>query len=317
MSFSFVQSLVKFDVPVPFQLTEKFRLERATQKQAQMIYTKLREIAQTLPFNTILGHYGHELEVISEGNAVRAKRTPLPEDKWLYWVVTFDGANTDEHELELALLLLNKEIHLGFQFVEVTPGSFGFYMNPTPIFTFFNDPERANEFPIVVTEQELAPIERYFTSIKIARDSSNSAHFALEMFNDVRSLPWSSRHKILAYFGIIESLLTHMPGDKEIGDSLTHQLKTKLPLLERFFPRELDFTAFGAKALNKNDKETIWKNLYKYRSFIAHGNRFEFEKSFASLKSPESVSEFLREVTKLVLVTALEQPEFLEDLKAV
>lgn len=152
----------------------------------------------------------------------------------------------------------------------------------------------------------------YFELIKNSAETKIPAHFALREFYDLNSLPHQSNHHILGCFAVIESLLTHNPNDKEIGDSLTHQLKTKLNLLESRFVRELDFSPFG-----KTSKEKVWSTLYKYRSYIAHGNRFDFDKDFATLKSRDVALGFLREVTKLVIISALKEPKFIEDLKAV
>jgi hypothetical protein len=133
------------------------------------------------------------------------------------------------------------------------------------------------------------------------------------------AVPDSSSLHILSCFGIIESLLTHNPGDREVGDSLTHQLETKLAFLEKMFCRPLDFSIFGKQFATADGKAKakIWKALYGYRSSIAHGDRFMFAEKFKTLGSPEAALSFLREVTKLVLIVGLEKPNFLEDLKAV
>jgi hypothetical protein len=61
-------------------------------------------------------------------------------------------------------------------------------------------------------------------------------HRAAQLFSDLRELHSSSTFIPLGLFAIIELLLTHNPGDKEIGDSLSHQIATKIPLVNNRLP---------------------------------------------------------------------------------
>jgi hypothetical protein len=144
---------------------------------------------------------------------------------------------------------------------------------------------------------------------------------ALRAFGDLRGLNPNSPFSILSCFAVLESLLTHEPDPKKIGEpSLTHQLKTKLTLVERMFERPLDYSAFIAKDAAEDEmkwKRKIWSRLYNYRSCVAHGASFDLAKLFGRLGTPEKALTFLREVTKLTLILALEKPQFIEDLKAV
>ena len=57
------------------------------------------------------------------------------------------------------------------------------------------------------------------------------------------------------------------------------------------------------------------KKLYGYRSALAHGTPADFKTKFQILKDPATVLNFLKEATKLTLLFAMKEPEFLADLK--
>ena len=114
---------------------------------------------------------------------------------------------------------------------------------------------------------------------------------------------------VVLLFSVIELLLAHNPQGGY--DSLTHQISTKLPLLQRRFKQPLDYSKFGA------DETKVWKTLYAYRSTIAHGGRVDFQKALKVLKGPYLVSAFLVDATRAVLRHALIEPDLVLDLRAV
>jgi hypothetical protein len=311
-SFIFVKSVVEFECQLPFQLTEKYVLKRASKEQVESIQAQLDAI-QGFMWARFFQSYRFDHIKVTEGGKNHLKRVPLREDNWRFWVLEYEGVNDDDGFVDLALLLLNPEVRLGFSFFDSDyTRALGILMHAGNLFNFYNDRRRINEVAVTVSETALGQVERNFKLIKAARESRIPAHYALNDFASLESLPLESNHQILGCFSVIEALLTHNPNEKEVGDSLTHQLKTKLNLLQRLFARELDFAPFGGAP-----PEKIWSTLYKYRSYIAHGNRFDFNKDFKVLKSQDVALQFLREVTKLVILLALEKPQFLEDLKAV
>jgi hypothetical protein len=310
MSFFFIQNLVSFDCELPYKLTNVYTLDRANEEQAKGIEEIFKKMRMSVKIITPYSSDHSKLVTVSaEGKPDAQVPTPRSKDDWLYWIIRYD-MNTGENELRLALLLLKQEINLGFTFMEDRNGVM---WNPHVVFQFYTDQRRFSEkFPVVVGEDQLAKVGHYLNLVTIASEKKTSAHSALKEFSDLNSLPYTSNLQILGCFAIIECLLTHNPNEKEIGDSLTHQLKTKLTLLERFFERSLDFKPFGSIK-----KEKVWTSLYSLRSAIAHGSRFVFEEKFAVLKSRAVALDFLREVAKLVILIALERPDFIEDLKAV
>jgi hypothetical protein len=119
---------------------------------------------------------------------------------------------------------------------------------------------------------------------------------------------------VLGLFMIIEMLLTHNPNEKEVGDSLTHQIKTKMAFVSPRFKNPLDYSRFGPSA----DHGQIWGALYTYRSCIAHGNHIDFSKGpLAKLNSAAEAFEFLEVATKELLAYAIREPSVVNGLKPI
>jgi len=124
-------------------------------------------------------------------------------------------------------------------------------------------------------------------------------------------LPLNQNLKILGYFSIVEMLVTHKPKLKESIDSISHQIATKYNLLLKKFERKVDFSEYFEAA----NSDKIWKKLYAYRSDVAHGNIASFSGEYTILKSPDVVNAFLNEIIKNTILLALDDPQFIFDLK--
>jgi len=90
-----------------------------------------------------------------------------------------------------------------------------------------------NQSPLFeVAESDIAEVSEIYYQLK-AHDSSvvNIRRILLQM-KDSESIRRGSPARFLAYFGVLESLLTHKPDPKDPYDSITRQVKKKLTLLE-------------------------------------------------------------------------------------
>ncbi len=120
-------------------------------------------------------------------------------------------------------------------------------------------------------------------------------------------LPWRS----LSLFAVIEALLTHKPRASDTGDSLTRQVKSKIPLL-------LHRTSVECSASQYFDDAPLartWTALYAYRSSVAHGAHVEFAGELQLLRGAKNVHDYLVGVTKALLRHALVEPQLIEDLR--
>ena len=109
-------------------------------------------------------------------------------------------------------------------------------------------------------------------------------------------------------------LLTHNPNDKEIGDSLSHQIATKVALLDKRLPEPLPYVDYFG---DESSPERIWKMLYSFRSAIAHGDNPDFKAKLRMLRSAKSATSFVGEATARLLRQALEEPELFDSLKPI
>jgi Apea-like HEPN len=312
-SFAFIFSSLVFDVPLPYALTEDFSIAPATQEQLDIICPRLDLIGQLLPWAHLA--YSYDMVPLNDGTTTH-QAVNLPREQWRFWVINFEQPRA-LWQLEQAFLLQKEQVVFGMIVMDGLLSSRRHSQVST--FNYFNEWDRFGEKPHCVTEGYLNEVRRIHRLLTEASVQGRFVAKAMDAFCDLGALPDKTAHHIVFSFAIIESLLTHAPNDKVQDSGVTQQLRTKLALLERRFKWNLDFSPFKREK-NESDekfKQRIWGKLYGYRSFIAHGNRFVFKDDFGALNSHEHALTFLRELTKRVLVAALEEPELIEDLKAV
>lgn len=134
---------------------------------------------------------------------------------------------------------------------------------------------------------------------------------AIRMYHSLRFLPSRSEFHVMGLFAIIELLLTHQPGNKEIGDSIQRQLRTKIPLITRRTADKVNYSGYFEPA----PEEVLWARLYDVRSALAHGGEPSFTGSSQMLKHLPAVQAFLRHATWVLIRQALNEPELVRDLK--
>jgi len=309
-SFCFVSNPLEVIGNAPIEIIPNHWLQKADSEQIDLIKEKVfRHYAHNFPLPAYEYIWLDE-ENDSEGRRSR-KSQALPPDKWRYWVVAYDGPNTQIQNLQFAVNLLQADLDLGFNFVYweegqrpgiMTGGATDFSILQSLLFL-------PGDGSLRVTADEIKSVNGYFQSIKTCEKEHPHIHKAVNEFFQLRSLSRNSGMIVLGSFAVIESLVTHDP--KEDFDSLNHQISTKMPLLSKRFERRLDYdTHFGQLT-----QEQIWKKLYAYRSALAHGTPANFQTKFRVLKHPGNALGFLREATKLTLLFAMKEPEFLADLQ--
>lgn len=241
----------------------------------------------------------------------------LPSKDWRYWIISFEGCNSEIQDLEFAAALLKNELELGFTVLGDVPGlpsgEGGGYMWNMPSLTsyFLDDPHGMRRSAIRICPGDIQEIGVNYALVRGISAEHKHIQRAFQRFDTLKSLPRKSDLMVIGLFSIIESLITHCPKSTESSDSLMHQIKTKIPLLRKRFERPLDYEDFFDPA----SEETIWSKLYGYRSRIVHGEQTDIDSRLQILRSGESVIAFLRETVKLLLLLALKEPVLLTDLK--
>ncbi|MEP6672468.1 MAG: hypothetical protein ABJF10_25110, partial [Chthoniobacter sp.] len=231
-----------------------------------------------------------------------------PEADWRYYVINFAGNDHRCGQLGRALLLLEPSIELGNCFFK--DEDFGMRGRATPtnqISTFFSSAAMMSFTQI--SEDSIAPTAELFAKISHLQKGVVSA--ALERHAQILALPRHSDMVVLAAFTILESLITHSPRSPWHGDSLNHQVSTKMALLNGRFTKPLDHPRIDC-----SDQKSLWKKLYDLRSAIAHGDIPDFSsKSLRDLHSRESAWELLSQALKRLLVLSLSEFELITALK--
>lgn len=167
------------------------------------------------------------------------------------------------------------------------------------------------EIPVVRSE-DIGAIRKCYILLEALETKYPEIKRAFLMLNDLRDLPWRSDCETLGLFSIVEILVTHRPRSSDAGDSITHQVSTKLPLLMNCFAPPID----PSPRFGQSKPATIWNKLYDYRSNLAHGSELDFASKLIVLGHAENVRGFLREITAALLRHSLVEPELLRDLRA-
>lgn len=310
-SFVFILNHINVEGKLPIEVAPGHFFQRANDEQIKMIKERLPYF---LPyFRTTLPYEVTIVKTPGENQgSIKYENIPLPKEKWKYFVISFTGSNTELQSIQFAASLLEHDVELGFMFLAQSGvDGFGFGWSPQWLSSFFTDRE-FYEPAITVASDEINNIFDNYTQINNINPEFEHIKRALEKFNQLKSLPRNSELIIIVLFSIIESLITHCPSNKNIDDSINHQIHTKIPLLNKRFPRKLDCT----KYFGKTNEEDTWKKLYKYRNSIVHGEHPSLAGSLKKvLKDRDTVYVFLKEAVKLLSLLALKEPIFLTDLK--
>lgn len=142
---------------------------------------------------------------------------------------------------------------------------------------------------------------------------------AIKMFRDLDLIP-PTPAKMLGYFGVIESLLSHAPKPNDSADSITRQLKRNLILLNN---RMNDAQKIGLDEFGTTKQDKVISKLYDYRSAIAHGGDqggkiselIKIHEGKNDIPSQLWAEQFLRRLVKRILVHSMREPQLVVDLK--
>jgi hypothetical protein len=315
-TFLFVLNPLDFESGLPFDFAPQCTIRRA----ADWELVSIRETLGWLRFPN------HSPPTSYEANCMEVKTPtgatysfePLPKEKWRYTVVSVDGGYDDKVRLlEWCGSLLSPALEIGFTGTPIQFDNrnwvYGCCHNPTKLFAFWESRARFGESAKLMPNAELVALGNYWAAVQqLAPDSF--VRKALESFDQTRLLPDFSAAVALALFGIVESLVTHIPEPKDTLDSLRRQLRTKMKLLRKRFVRPIDLNVYFDTCIIA-DEEKLWNKLYDYRSRLAHGGSTDFAKDFRALTNCGQVVLFLRETVRLLLVIGLHEEVFLSDLR--
>jgi hypothetical protein len=227
----------------------------------------------------------------------------------MYFVVTYEDEGISLLHLQFASNIADIPLLFDVFRCDVYENNYVFGYDPDLAFRFFSESEMTTQQTL--KKEHLGQIQDIYCSFSSIIDDFPEIINFIKLFNTLRYLHNYHDFKTLGLFSVIESLLTHKPTSSETGDSLTRQVRTKVPLLLRRAESAFDYGAI----FKVQDESKIWKSLYDYRSALAHGRRPDFMKEFATLKDGMVIHDFLIRCIKKLFFVALVEPQLVTDLK--
>ncbi|MBU9153094.1 hypothetical protein KTD28_00560 [Burkholderia gladioli] len=314
----------------PFEIFPGMYLRRANDVERTVI-KKALDLGIPDPWgrskSTVYDTKKVKLEPTTEGTSTWT-RVPVEHDEYRYNIVAIDELNyhTDEGANRLAaqrndIIILAHAANACDCPLKITAFAFSgdkqTTYRPKAIPSFFTDrfwDEQKNPSidQIEQIKNTFIEFKKYWMSGEKYTEFPEVSR-AYSMYDILDLLHENSEFEVLGLFAIIEMLITHNPLGKDIGDSITHQMQTKLPLLMNRFEIPIDHQQFFGNVTQKK----IWDALYSYRSAVAHGGEADFEGRLRIIKDQKTAIEYLHIVVKALLRHVLKEPLLFRDLKAV
>lgn len=253
------------------------------------------------------------------GNEPQGAMLTNPES-WRHAVIECSNKDTFYWNVNLAFSVSDSDLRMGFIRYTNGGGSNPFLEFPmlnvrSPFGAMFVD----HELPSLSCLPEIRQNISYVIS-NINREFPSEIRQILHMFSSLDNLPDSSTLKVLGYFSIIEGLLSHKPSDNDRVDSIQRQLIRNINLLNnrlKKIHKEIAFSDFG-----ETNPETVLRKLYAYRSAIAHGGQVSDPlNKIGEMRIGNNntdhlwVHDWLRSLTKRLLLSAIVEPGLVMDLK--
>ena len=301
----FIGDIIKTKLKLPLIITSNFCLRKAS-------------IAETKKIKNYLTN--HFVKFSPDGDSVIVRNpyesnkmalTRNLDDDHRYWLFQYDLKDfNDGFDFEIALFLsrLNLSItfssNLEFTFIKS-------HSLKSPI--FYTDLLSSNEVKVKeIIENDIEEIGLIFELIKNFR--KDEYPFIYKSLMDYSETAFISNHtsfKVISYLAVLEHLLCSEDNSK----SITHQLKSKIELINNTSDKPVDFRCYftGPDTLTL---PIILEKVYQYRSSIAHGDPVDLNGRFKILNK-EKVLPFLNEIIQMTLKEALIKPKFFDDLRKI
>jgi hypothetical protein len=280
-------------------------LRKATQAEVLAIKEVLTKLA------AITNWFRWEADPVKEGTKTSWPR--IAEDRWRYFVITFEGSNATAAEIERTLCIAPSELKIGFTLMR---RAFPSKITPTLVYhgarLFTQAHAAANgHLPFLdITNSDVEAISALHYRIRAYDQATIDINRLMDQVLDLDALPCDAPLTFLGYFAILESVLTHNPKPTDTIDSITRQVKQKVLLLNNRWQPCLDYSQFGA-----SKPDAVWSKMYSYRSCLAHGGMPDFKGDLQLLGDRDGALNLLKQAVKGVLRQALIEPQLILDLR--
>jgi len=266
-------------------------------------------------FPSLNNWVGYDKLVVTDESG-HSRLENLPEERWRYWALAFEGNKEAERPLEQVALLLKPPLEFAAKFFytgeKQTGGQLGYQGIRQDIVERFGGTRNLLTPHGEIDAAEISRLSVLASQLEATKDDHRFVGAGLTNFANLRRIPTSTDLYVVGLFSIIELLVTHSTDSPELDRSITHQISKKLPLLRQRFLHTVEPSEYFQEC----SEESVWKKLYRLRSKIAHGADVDFSSGPLSvLNSRESTISFLSDCTVELLLIALREPEFLAYLR--
>jgi len=308
-NFAFIPNHLDIENGLPFELIPGFTINKASDSQITAIEKNMVKLGDFIaPEHSLPYKISYSFNQVSD-DETHISTNAIERSKWKYYVVNYEDDCVPLSKLQLASNLSDVVLCLDIFTFERYQGEYAFGYTPELVFRFFNDNDLTKKNDIKI--KNLQQIKSIYQRINEIEKEHVEVFNSIILFNSLRFLSPYHDFKMLGLFTVIESLLTHKPSSSETGDSITRQIRTKVPLLLNRDETCKDFL----NVFTESNEQTIWKKLYAFRSCLAHGRNPDFQKELLLLKNQLVVHEFLINCIKKLLILALSEPKLVQDLK--
>ncbi|WP_163538681.1 hypothetical protein [Gracilibacillus sp. YIM 98692] len=295
--FIFLGDIIKLPEEIKeYQIIQGYVLKKANQNQVEEIRKYIGESGH-------VNFYKIKYESIVQKNEDHVDYKPSDDfHDWNYWIIEHNEKQS-RYNIKLALLLA--KINL-FTLFEKLPDT-GTIHQQYAYHNFITENIGVHNVK-EISQTDLDEIQKIYNLLtKIDEENYPYIDKSVKDYMHLQTIPRRTPFYVLGMFSILEALL--VSNSEEV--SISHQLKTKISLLNNRFDTPIDFSDYFGKT-NYNKVITL---LYNYRSNIAHGNFSDFNGKLQVLVKPEHVSKVIHNILKATLKQALIEPQLITDLK--
>jgi hypothetical protein len=312
-----VADVLDMTATLPVSFSPVLRLEKATPAQIAHIHFMFGFVGGNSSPNRF---YENTYAQVINGPVTTFVATPLDPPLWRYYILSFaGGGGLDLPAFLLAANLGEPPLNFFLNFLSAEPFGVGdkrgWGGDSAQAADWYMPPNIWETPPVVFDDTSVARLQSAFTAVASLDTAAYPAIVrALNAFQSLKRLPRNSDMQVMGMFSIIEMLLTHNPNDKEIGDSLMHQIRHKIALLSPRFSLPLDYSPFPTAT----NELKVWNTLYSLRSLIAHGGEVNFaDNKLRLLENRGTALAFLSTATRRLLRHSLNEPQLIDSLKPI
>lgn len=308
--FSLVLNHVRIDADLPYLVAPDCVLDRPSNEQLVRIQRRLEQLKGV--------SYDHPRDFFEANSVVEAtengsirKLVRLPKEEFRYFILKtpFDKGR---HSLNLHLAAAISAAPLYLKGLDFWGTEYGGWSLDALAHNLNGGGVAVN-----ITLDDLNDWRDSYSDFMLTAGGYNGVtdfpeiQRAVKMYSDIRKLNMSEFY-VLGLFAILEMLITHNPTLEDRGDSITHQIRSKIPLLTHRFVTPFIYTPYFGGC----DPKKIWGALYACRSAIAHGGEPNFSNGpLASLKNLQNVKSFMLRFVAALIRHSFKEPQLYRDLR--